>query len=297
MNIGFIGVGLMGRHMARNILKGDYELTIYDINKHAASELLELGASWASSPAEVAAVSEVVFTSLPRPQDVEEVVLGEGGILAGANSGTTYFDLSTTDPDTITRISKACANHGVTVLDAPVSGGTIGAEKATLCIMVGGDKDKFDKYKVVLDLVGSQAIHCGNIGSGAVCKIINNLISMTLGVVLPEAFSLGVKAGVDPMTIYKAVSMSSGETRTMHSFPDGLFTGNFQPGFKLDLAAKDVGLATEMGRSLSVPMRVSNLIQQEYVNAQNQGLGSDATHAIAVLQEERSGVEIRRTDV
>ena len=294
MRVGFIGIGLMGRHMARHILDGGNDLTVYDIDKTAAAELLDKGANWASSPADEARNSEVIFTSLPRPQDVADVVLGEGGVLSGASEGTTFFDLSTTDPVTIQRISDASLDLGITVLDAPVSGGTIGAEKGTLCIMVGGDQLLYDRYKPVLDLMGNQVVYCGNLGSGAICKIVNNLIGMTLGVVLSEAFSIGVKAGVDPMTLYEAISMSSGETRQMHTFPNTLFEGNFKPGFKLDLGAKDVGLATDMGRALKVPMEISNLVQQKYVEAQNRGWGADSSISIARLQEERAGIEIRQ---
>ena len=293
MKVGFIGVGFMGKHMARHIIEGGHELTIYDISETAAKDLVDLGAKWANSPSIVATNSEVIFTSLPTPQDVEQVVIGEGGLLDGAIEGTTFFDLSTTDPETITRISESTSQKGVTLLDAPVSGGTTGAEEGTLCVMVGGDKSKYDKYKSVLDLIGTQVVYCGNLGAGAVCKIVNNLIGMTLGVVLSEAFSLGVKAGVDPMTLYNAVSMSSGETRQMHTFPTGLFEGNFEPGFKLDLGSKDVGLATNLGRSLRVPMEVSNLVHQKYVEAQNKEWGGQSTTAIAKLQEERAGVEIR----
>ena len=296
MKVGFIGVGFMGQHMAKHILDGGHDLTIYDISETAAKNLVKAGAKSLSSPSEVAAVSEVIFTSLPTPQDVEQVVLGEGGILAGALEGTTLFDLSTTDPETITRISNSASQRGINVLDAPVSGGTIGAEQGTLCVMVGGDKNNYDRYKSVLDLIGNQVVYCGNLGACAVCKIVNNLIGMTLGVVLSEAFSLGVKAGVDPMTLYNAVSMSSGETRQMHTFPTGLFEGDFSPGFKLDLGSKDVGLATNLGRSLRVPMDVSNLIHQKYVEAQNRGWGGQSTTAIAKLQEERAGVEIRKVD-
>ena len=296
MKVGFIGVGFMGQHMAKHILDEGHDLTIYDISETAAKNLVKAGAKSVSSPSEVAAISEVIFTSLPTPQDVEQVVLGEGGILAGALEGTTLFDLSTTDPETITRISNSAAQRGISVLDAPVSGGTIGAEQGTLCVMVGGNKNNYDRYKSVLDLIGNQVVYCGNLGAGAVCKIVNNLIGMTLGVVLSEAFSLGVKAGVDPMTLYNAVSMSSGETRQMHTFPTGLFEGDFSPGFKLDLGSKDVGLATNLGRSLRVPMDVSNLIHQKYVEAQNRGWGEQSTTAIAKLQEERAGVEIRKVD-
>ncbi len=298
MKVGFIGVGFMGRHMARNIAAGGYEMTVFDIRKEAAEELLSMGAEWADSPAAVAAASDVVFTSLPRPQDVEEVALGEGGILSGAGTGagTTYFDLSTTDPDTIYRISAAADDAGVTALDAPVSGGVGGAEAGTLCVMVGGDEDAYLRCKPVLDRIGDKVMYCGELGSGAICKIVNNLIGLSVGVLLSEAFSLGVKAGVDAQTLFDAVKGSSGNTQSMQGLPSGLFVGNFEPGFQLDLAAKDVGLATDMGRRLRVPMEVANTVQQRYIAGQNNGWGRLAAGAVARVQEERAGVEIRTSE-
>ena len=187
MNIGFIGIGRMGRFMARNLAKGGHNLTVFDTQKEAAEELLSQvalnpdsigGASWADSPGAVAAASQVVFTALPRPQDVEAVALGDCGILDGAAPGSAYFDLSTTDPETIQRIAAAAKPKGVHVLDAPVSGGVSGAEHATLCIMVGGDQSIYTSYKPVLDLIGEKVMYCGEQGMGAVCKIVNNLINL-----------------------------------------------------------------------------------------------------------------------
>lgn len=292
VDIGFIGVGFMGRHMARNILKGGHNMTVFDIDREAAEELLSLGARWAASPRAVAETSEVVFTSLPRPQDVEEVASGEGGLMGGMRSGTAYFDLSTTDPATINRIAEIGAARGVQVLDAPVSGGTGGAEAATLCVMVGGDRETYDRFKPVLDLIGDKAMYCGGIGSGAVCKIVNNLIGLSVGVLLSEAFTMGIKAGVDAQTLFQAVSGSSGNTQSMSGYPNGIFKRNFDPGFQVDLAAKDVGLATQLARELRVPMEMSNIAQQRYIDAQNKGWGRLAAGAVARVQEERAGVEI-----
>jgi 3-hydroxyisobutyrate dehydrogenase-like beta-hydroxyacid dehydrogenase len=293
MKLGFIGVGYMGRHMARNLLKGDHDLTVFDIRKEAAGELLSMGATWADSPQAVAEASEVVFTSLPMPRDVEEATLGEGGILAGASAGTALFDLSTTPTDVMQRISDAAAATGVHVLDAPVSGGTKGAEAGTLCVMVGGNRNVYERCKPALDLIGDKVMYCGELGSGAICKIVNNLIGLSVNVLLSEAFTMGVKAGVGPQTLFEAVSKSSGNTQSMQGMPDGLFKGNFDPGFQVDLAAKDVGLATDMGRRLRVPMELANVVQQRYINAQNRGWGRLAAGAVARVQEERSGVEVR----
>ena len=293
MRVGFIGIGYMGRHMARNVAKGGHRLTLFDICKEAAEELVAEGAAWADSPRAVAEASEVVFTSLPRPSDVEEAALGEGGILSGARPGSALFDLSTTDPSTIHRIAEAARSIGVSVLDAPVSGGTKGAEAGTLCVMVGGDRETFSRHRPVIDLIGSQTMYCGPLGSGAVCKIVNNLISLSVPSILAEAFTLGVKAGVGPEMLYEAISRSSGDTQAMRNLPDSLFKGNFDPGFQVDLAAKDLGLATQMGREMGIPMELSNLAQQRYIEAQGRGWGRLATPAVARLQEERAGVEIR----
>lgn len=292
VNIGFIGVGFMGQHMARNILKAGHTLTIFDINQDAAKELLSLGAKWAPSPRNVGENSEVIFTSLPRPQDVEEVVTGEGGLMSGMHPNSVFFDLSTTDPSTMERIAAVGESHGVHVLDAPVSGGTKGAESGTLCVMVGGGKETYNKYKPILDLIGDKTLYCGGLGSGAICKIVNNLIGLSVGVLLSEAFTLGIKAGVDAQTLFNAVAGSSGNTLSMHGFPDGIFQRNFEPGFQVDLAAKDVGLATQLGRELKIPMEMSNIAQQRYIDAQNKGWGNQSAGAVARVQEERTGVEI-----
>ena len=296
MKVGFVGVGFMGRHMARNVLNGGHDMKVYDINREAADELLSLGAEWANSPREAADGAEVVFTSLPTPQVVEEVALGEGGVLSGMARGAAMFDLSTTDPSTIERIAARGAAAGVHVLDAPVSGGTGGAEAGTLCVMVGGDRDVYERAKPALDCIGDKVMHCGPLGSGAVCKIVNNLIGLSVGVLLSEAFSMGVKWGVDAQTLYQAVSGSSGNTTSMRGWPSGIFQRNFEPGFALDLAAKDVGLATQLGRDLRVPMEMSNIAQQRYVEGQNRGFGRMSAGAVAIVQEERAGVEIKPAD-
>ena len=302
MNIGFIGIGRMGRFMARNLAEGGHNLTVFDTHRETAEELLSQvalnpdsigGASWADSPGAVAAASQVVFTALPRPQDVEAVALGDSGILSGAAPGSAYFDLSTTDPDTIHRIAAAAKPNGVHVLDAPVSGGVTGAEQATLCIMVGGDRSVYTSYKPVLELIGEKVLYCGEQGMGAVCKIVNNLINLGNYVLVSEALTLGLKAGAETETMFEAISHSSGNTECMQEFPASLFQGNFEPGFKLDLGAKDVSLATEMGRQLRLPMELANIIEQRFTEARNRGWGELASVSVAQLQEERADVKIR----
>ena len=293
MKIGFIGIGSMGRFMARHLADSDHTLTVFDLNKETASEVLSRGASWGASPQAVAAASEIVFTSLPMPKDVESVSTGPDGILSGAAPGSIICDVSTTDPDTIRRIGSAAQSKGVHVLDAPVSGGAIGAERATLCMMVGGEESVFSRAKPVLDLMGKTVVHCGALGSGAVCKIVNNLINLGSYFLVAEALILGVKAGVATQTLFDVVSNSSGNTQSMQEFPGGLFDGKLDEGFQLDLAAKDIRLATEVGRRLGVPLDSSERIEQHYAEAQKRGWGKMSAVSVVRLQEERAKVEIR----
>lgn len=294
MKIGFIGLGLMGQWMARNILASGHELTINDINQNTAKELISMGAEWADTPSELAAKSTLIFTSLPNPEIVTEVALGKNGILTGIKHGSSYFDLSTTDPDTIKEISHKASEKNVFVFDAPVSGGTIGAKEGTLCIMVGGDEQEYTKYKNILELMGNQTVYCGTVGSGAICKLVNNLIAMTLKVVLSEALSIGVKGGVPIMKLYETTSMSTGDTHILRTFPKGLFSGNFNPGFKLSLGAKDLGLAINLADSLGVPTKIADIVQEKFSEAMEKGWKDESTHSVAKLQEELSGILLRK---
>jgi 3-hydroxyisobutyrate dehydrogenase-like beta-hydroxyacid dehydrogenase len=294
MKVGFIGTGNMGNPMAANLIKAGHQLTVHDLRREAATNLLEMSAKWADTPKDAVPGNEVVFTSLPVPRDVEAVVLGENGILEGASRGSVYMDLSTNSPTTIRRIHGICAEQGVNVLDAPVSGGVYGAAAATLAVMVGGDKPTFDRMKPTLDAIGSHVVYCGPIGNGMVCKICNNLLSMGIGVLMSEALTMGVKAGVDLAVLADVIANSSGGNRRLtEKFPRFLFKGNFEPGFATALAAKDVRLATDLGREYGIPMELSNLIDQRHVEAMHRGWGPEDSDAVARLQEEKAGVQLR----
>ncbi|MDA0735063.1 MAG: NAD(P)-dependent oxidoreductase [Chloroflexi bacterium] len=298
MKVGFVGLGNMGNPMASNLVKAGHQLTVHDLRREAATNLLEMGANWVDAPKDVVAGSDVVFTSLPVPRDVEAVVLGENGIMEGATQGTVYMDLSTNSPTAIRRIHDVCAERGVTVLDAPVSGGVYGAAAATLAVMVGGDKAVYDRMKPTLDAIGSHVVYCGPIGNGMVCKICNNLLSMGIGVLMTEALTLGVKAGVDLATLADVIANSSGGNRRLtEKFPRYLFKGNFEPGFATALAAKDVRLATDLGREYGIPMELSNLVDQRHVEAMFRGWGPEDSDAVSKIQEEKSGVQLRLLDV
>ncbi len=257
-----------------------------------------MGANWADVPKDVVPGNDVVFTSLPVPRDVQAVVLGDNGILEGSDTSTVYMDLSTNSPTIIRQIHDTLAEKGVTVLDAPVSGGVYGAAAGTLAVMVGGDKAVFDRMKPTLDAIGSHVVYCGPIGNGMVCKICNNLLSMGIGVLMTEALTLGVKAGVDLATLADVIANSSGGNRRLvEKFPRYLFQGNFEPGFATALAAKDVRLATDLGREYGIPMELSNLVDQRHVEAMFRGLGPEDSDAVSKIQEEKAGIQLRLPNV
>ncbi|MFL2645319.1 MAG: NAD(P)-dependent oxidoreductase [Dehalococcoidia bacterium] len=294
MDIGFVGLGNMGGPMAVNMAKKGHKLTVHDLRKESAIELLEMGAEWSDTPKGVVTNNEVVFTSLPVPRDVETVVLGENGIVEGTNGDNIYVDLSTNSPTIIRRIHDECALKGIKVLDAPVSGGTYGAAEGTLAVMVGGDEATFNQIKPALDAIGSHVVYCGPIGNGMVTKICNNLLSMGIGVLMSEALTLGVKAGMDLEVLADVITNSTGgNKRLADKFPRFLFQGNFEPGFATALAAKDVRLATDLGREYGIPMELSNLVDQRHVEALFRGWGHEDSDAVAKLQEEKSGIQLR----
>ena len=294
MKIGFIGTGNMGNPMAANLIRAGHRLTVHDLRREAATNLLEMGAEWADSPKEAVPGNDAVLTSLPVPRDVEAVIAGEDGVLEGAGSGSVIFDLSTNSPTVVRRLHGICAERGVTLLDSPVSGGTYGAAAGTLAVMVGGDRATFDRFEPTLGAIGSHVVYCGDIGAGSVCKICNNLMSMGIGVLLSEALTLGVKAGVDLATLADVIAHSSGSSRRLtEKFARFLFQGNFEPGFATALAAKDVRLATDLGREYGVPMDLSNLVDQRHVEAMFRGFGPEDSDAVARIQEEKAGVQLR----
>ena len=298
MKLGFIGTGNMGNPMAANLIRAGHQVTVHDLRREAATNLLEMGAEWADSPREAVPGNEAVLTSLPVPRDVEAVVLGENGILEGAASGSVVFDLSTNSPTVVRRLNQVCAERGVTLLDSPVSGGVYGAAAGTLAVMVGGDRSVFDRFEGVLGAIGSHVVYCGPVGNGSVCKICNNLMSMGTGVLLAEALTLGVKAGVDLAILADAITNSSGSSRRLtEKFPRYLFQGNFEPGFATALAAKDVRLATDLGREYGVPMDLSNLVDQRHVEAMFRGWGPEDSDAVARIQEEKAGVQLRLPEI
>jgi 3-hydroxyisobutyrate dehydrogenase len=243
----------------------------------------------------VAEASEVVLTSLPGPPEVEAVVLGPDGLLAGLRPGQAYVDLSTNSPTVVRRIHATLARQGVPMLDAPVSGGPRGARTRQLAIWVGGDEAVFHRCKPVLDAMGDQVRRVGAIGAGSIAKLVHNMTTYCVQTALAEVFTLGVKAGVEPIELWEAVRHgATGRQRTFDRLADGFLLGRYDPpSFALRLAHKDVTLATALGREHQVPMRVANLVLEEMTEALNRGWGDRDSRSPMLLQEERAGVPVR----
>jgi 3-hydroxyisobutyrate dehydrogenase len=294
MNVGFIGLGTMGASMASNLQAAGHDLVVNDVRRDAASPHVKAGAVWKDTAREVAAEVEVVFTSLPGPVEVDAVAAGPDGLIHGMRSGAAYFDLSTNSPTVVRRLHAAFKARGLHLLDAPVSGGPRGARTRKLALWVGGDREVYDRFKPVLDAIGDQAYYVGPIGAGSVAKLVHNCAGYAIQTALAEVFTMGVKAGVDPLVIWKAVRQGAlGRRRTFDGLVDQFLPGTFDPpAFALRLAHKDVSLATALGREVGVPMRVANLTLEEMTEALNRGWAARDSRVPMLLQEERAGVSI-----
>jgi 3-hydroxyisobutyrate dehydrogenase len=298
MKVGFIGLGTMGRHMASNLMKGGHQLVVNDVRREAAAPHLQAGATWADTPRAVAEATEVVFTSLPGPAEVEAVALGEQGLGAGLTAGKAYFDLSTNSPALVRQIHEAFKRKGIHMLDAPVSGGPRGAESRRLALWVGGEEDVFKRHLPVLEAIGDQPYYVGPIGACSIAKLVHNCAGYVIQTALAEVFTMGVKAGVEPIALWKAVRQGAGgRRRTFDGLADQFLPNKFEPpAFALRLAHKDVTLATALGREHKVPMRLANITLEEMTEALNRGWAERDSRVAMLLQEERAGVEIRVTE-
>lgn len=292
MKIGFIGLGMMGAGMASNLQKAGHDLVVHDLTRQAASKHLAAGAAWADSPRAVAETCDLVFTSLPTPPDVQKVGLGEDGLVAGFRRGAAWLDLSTNAVDVVRSLHAALADKGVDFLDAPVSGGPHGAASGRLAIWVGGDRAVFDRYQPVLAAMGDQAAYIGPIGAGTIAKLVHNASSAAVNVVLAEVFTMGIKAGVEPLALFEAVRQgASGRSRMFDRLADHFLTGRYEPAdFALRLLHKDVSLACQLAREVQVPMRLTNLALMELTEALNRGWGTRDSRVGALLQQERAGI-------
>jgi 3-hydroxyisobutyrate dehydrogenase len=280
--------------MALNVCAAGCDVVVNDIRREASVPHLQAGALWADSARKVAEATDIVFTSLPGPKEVEDVALLDDGLLAGMRPGTAWFDLSTNSPAVVRLLHERFRAKGIAMLDSPVSGGPAGAKSGKLALWVSGDKDTFDRHKAVLDAIGDQAMYVGPIGAGTVAKLVHNTAAYAILAALAEVFTLGVKAGVEPLGLWEAVRQGAfGRRRTFDRLAEQFLPRIFDPpAFSLKLAHKDVTLATELGRELNIPLRIASLVHEELTEALNRGWAERDSRIFMLLQEERAGVNI-----
>ena len=295
MKIGFIGVGNIGAPIAGQLLAAGHALVIHDRRREAAEKLLAAGATWAESPAALAAECEAVATCLPGPREMEEVCLGAGGLVAEMRRGALYIDHTTNAPALVRRVQALLAEKDVAMVDAPVSGGMEGAQTRDLLAMAGGDPEAFARARPLLDAIAKRVMYTGGIGTGSIAKIMHNSATFTLDLVMAECWTTGVKAGIDAATIYKVFTEAAlGHQMNLKvRLPATYLRGDFDARFSLALAQKDLGLAQELAREMGTTMPLNALAKAEMDAAIARGWRDQDASIFLTLQEERAGVEVR----
>ena len=283
--IGYIGLGLMGKPIAGNLLKAGYPLTVHNRSRAAVDELVRLGARCADTPQAVAEVSDLVFTSLPDSPDVKQVVLGRQGVRAGCRPGMVYVDNSTIKPETARHVAAELAVVGVQALDAPVSGGDVGARAGTLAVMVGGPKEAFDRALPVFQAMGKTVTHVGESGAGQVAKACNQIMAAATMVAMSELLLLARKTGVDPRRVVEAIRGGAAQCWTLDIKPPRLFAGERRPGFKASMMHKDLAIILDTARAFGMPLPLSALNLQLYESMLQMGMGDlDNSAVIGVFE-------------
>jgi 2-hydroxy-3-oxopropionate reductase len=292
LKVGYIGLGLMGKSIARNILKAGFPLVVHNRSRAAVDELAAEGASAANSPREVASRVDVIFTNLPDTPDVEKVVLGENGILAGAHDGLIYVDNSTIKPASARAIAQRLAAQGVYALDAPVSGGDIGARNGTLTIMVGGDASALEKAMPVFMAMGRTVTHVGDAGAGQVAKAANQIMVAAQMVAMGELLVFAKKAGVDPKKVVEAIKGGAAQCWALDVKPPRLFDGNRSPGFKAHMQLKDLKIILETAQEYEIPVSSAAEHTKFFQQMIDSGMGDLDNSAVVGVIEKLAGVEI-----
>lgn len=293
MKVGFVGLGIMGKPMVRNLLKAGYEVVAFDVMEANVEEAAADGAVPAQSSKAVAQQCKTIITMLPNSPHVKAAVMGENGVLEGAQEGSILIDMSSIAPLASQEISRACAGKGVKMIDAPVSGGEPKAIDGTMSIMVGGDKKVFDQVYDLLMVMGGSAVHCGDIGAGNTTKLANQVIVALNIAAVSEAFMLSTKAGVDPVRVFDAIKGGLAGSTVMNAKIPMITAGNFNPGFKIDLHIKDLNNALETGHGVGAPLPMTALAMEMLQTLRADGCGQQDHSAIAKYYEKITGVEIR----
>jgi 2-hydroxy-3-oxopropionate reductase len=294
MKIGFIGLGIMGKPMAKNLIKAGYELVVLDRNTAAVDELVALGAESETTPKAVAAKSEIVITMLPNSPHVKEVALGENGIIDGAKEGTIFVDMSSIAPLASKEVAEKLAAKGIEMLDAPVSGGEPKAIDGTLSIMVGGKEELFNKVKDMLLKMGASAVLCGEVGAGNVTKLANQIVVALNIAAMSEAFVLATKAGVSPELVYNAIRGGLAGSTVLDAKAPMVMNRNFKPGFKIDLHIKDLSNALETGAGVGAPLFLTSQVMEMLRNLSKDGEGQSDHSAIVKFYEKLGNTEVRK---
>ncbi len=292
MKIGFIGLGIMGKPMAKNLLNAGHEVVCYDVVKENVENVVAAGARAGVSAADVASQVPLVITMLPNSPHVKSVVLGEKGVLEGAKEGLILVDMSSIAPLASQEVEKACAQKKVRMLDAPVSGGEPKAVDGTLAIMVGGEKSLFDEVREILLVMGSSAVHCGPIGAGNTTKLANQVIVALNIAAVAEAFTLVRKAGVDPHLVFEAIKGGLAGSTVMNAKAPMMMDSNFKPGFKIDLHIKDLANALDTGHGVGSPLPLTALAREMMETLHADGFGGDDHSALARYYAKLSGTTI-----
>ncbi len=291
--IGFIGLGIMGKPMAGHLIDAGYELVVHNRNRDAVDELVGKGAAEAHSGKEVAEQSDIVITMLPDSPDVESVALGEGGIIEGAHEGLIFVDMSTIAPSVTTQVGEALAEQGVQSLDAPVSGGDIGAQNATLSIMVGGDEDTFNAVEPLFDIMGQSAILCGPLGAGQTVKACNQILVAVTIAGVSEALTMGTKAGVDPIKIVQVLSGGLARCGVLENRGERMVNGDFDPGFRIRLHYKDLNIIQKTSNDFGVPLPVTSEVFELFKTAMVKGRGELDHSGLLTIIEDMSNIQAR----
>ncbi|MYB56280.1 MAG: 2-hydroxy-3-oxopropionate reductase [Gemmatimonadetes bacterium] len=291
--IGFIGLGIMGKPMAGHLIDAGYVLVVHNRNRDAVDELVGKGATEAHSGREVAEQSDIVITMLPDSPDVESVALGEGGIIEGAHEGLIFVDMSTIAPSVTTQVGEVLAQKGVQSLDAPVSGGDIGAQNATLSIMVGGDEDTFNTVKPLFDVMGQSAILCGPLGAGQTVKACNQILVAVTIAGVSEALTMGTKAGVDPVKIVQVLSGGLARCGVLENRGERMVNGDFDPGFRIRLHYKDLNIIQKTSNDFGVPLPVTSEVFELFKTAMVKGRGELDHSGLLTIIEDMSNIQAR----
>jgi 2-hydroxy-3-oxopropionate reductase len=290
--VGYIGLGIMGASIARNLMRAGHELVVHNRSRAIVDQLMSEGATAAFSPKEVAEQVEFVFTNLPDSPDVEQVVLGKDGIIEGVHDGLIYIDNSTIKPETARMLAERLEAVGVAALDAPVSGGDVGAREGTLTIMVGGPQEAFDKAVPLFKAMGKAWVLVGDSGAGQIAKVCNQIIVGAQMAALAEALITAQKSGVDPSRVVEAIQGGAAQMWTLDVKPPRLFAGNRQPGFKAYMQHKDLGIVLDTARTYGIPLPVTSVIMQLYTAMLEQGNRELDNSAIISVYESLTNIKL-----